>query len=61
MHVLGLKWDHNNDTQHHHEKFNTRLGLKSCVKVYDTIGLVAPFTVGARLILKDIWRVNGQS
>ena len=22
---------------------------------------VAPFTVGARLILKDIWRVNGQS
>ena len=30
-------------------------------KVYDPIGLVAPFTVGARLILKDIWRVNGQS
>ena len=29
-------------------------------KVYDPIGLVAPFTVGARLILKDIWRVNGQ-
>ena len=30
-------------------------------KVYDPIGLVAPFTVGARLILKDIWRINGQS
>ena len=30
-------------------------------KVYDPIGLVAPFTVGVRLILKDIWRVNGQS
>ena len=30
-------------------------------KVYDPIGLVAPFTVGARLILIDIWRVNGQS
>ena len=30
-------------------------------KVYDPIGLVAPFTVGARLILKDIWSVNGQS
>ena len=29
--------------------------------VYESIGLVAPFTVGARLILKDIWRVNGQS
>ena len=39
MQVFGLKWDHNNDTgceqgyqQHHHEKFNTALGLKSCVK-----------------------------
>ena len=30
-------------------------------KVYDPIGLVAPFTVGAQLILKDDWRVNGQS
>ena len=29
--------------------------------VCDPIGIVAPFTVGARLILKDIWRVNGQS
>ena len=30
-------------------------------KVYDLIGLVAPFTVGARLILKVIWRANGQN
>ena len=29
-------------------------------KVFDPIGLVAPFTVGARLLLKDIWRVTGQ-
>ena len=29
-------------------------------KVFDPIGLVAPFTVGARLLLKDIWRVSGQ-
>ena len=29
--------------------------------IYDPIGLVAPFTVGARLVLKDIWRVNGQN
>ena len=39
MHVFGPNWDHNNDTgcekgyqKHHHEKFNTALGLKSCVK-----------------------------
>ena len=29
-------------------------------KIFDPIGLVAPFTVGARLLLKDIWRVSGQ-
>ena len=29
-------------------------------KVDDSISVVAPFTVGAPLILKDIWRVNGQ-
>ena len=29
-------------------------------KVFDPIGLVAPLTVGARLLLKDIWRVSGQ-
>ena len=28
--------------------------------VYDPIGLVAPYTVIARLLLKDIWRLSGQ-
>ena len=28
--------------------------------MFNPIGLVAPFTVGARLLLKDIWRVTGQ-
>ena len=28
--------------------------------MYDPIGLVAPYTVKARLLLKDIWRLNGQ-
>ena len=28
--------------------------------VYDPIGLVAPYTVTARLLLKDIWRLSGQ-
>ena len=69
MHVLGLKWDHNNDTLVVSRGTNStitkslteRLVLSLVSKVYDPIGLVAPFTVGARLILKDIWRVNGQS
>ena len=69
MHVLGLKWDHNNDALVVSRGTNStitksltkRLVLSLVSKVYDPIGLVAPFTVGARLILKDIWRVNGQS
>ena len=69
MHVLGLKWDHNNDTLVVSRGTNStitksltqRLVLSLVSKVYDPIGLVAPFTVGARLILKDVWPVNGQS
>ena len=37
-----------------------RLVLSLVSKVFDPIGLVAPFTVTARLLLKDIWRVSGQ-
>ena len=67
--MLGLKWDHNNDTLVVSRGTNStitksltqRLVICLVSKVYDPIGLVAPFTVGARLILKDIWRVNGQS
>ena len=67
--MLGLKGDHNNDTQVVSRGTNStitksltqRLVLSLVSKVYDPIGLVAPITVGARLILKDIWRVNGQS
>ena len=67
-HVLGLKWDHNNDTlvvsrgtSSTVTKYLTqRLVLSLVSKVFDPIGLVAPFTVGARLLLKNIWRVSGQ-
>ena len=42
-------------------KFLTqRLVISLVSKVFDPIGLVAPFTVGARLLLKDIWLVTGQ-
>ena len=69
MNVPGLKWDHNNDTLVISRGTNStitkcltqRLVLSLVSKVYDPIGRVTPFTVGARLILKDIWRVNRQS
>ena len=68
MHVLGLKWDHKNETLVVSRGTNSTITTKltqplvsSFVsKVYDSIGFVALFTVGARLILKDIWCVNGQ-
>ena len=37
-----------------------RLVLSLVSKVFDPIGLVVPFTVGERLLLKDIWRVTRQ-
>ena len=67
-HVLGLKWDHNNDTlvvsrvtsSTVTKSLTQRLVLSLVSKLFDPFGLVAPFTIGARLLLKDIWRVSGQ-
>ena len=67
-HVLGLKWDHTNDTLVVSRGTSCAItkSLKQCLvlslvsKVFDPIGLVASFTVGARLLLKDIWRVTGE-
>ena len=67
-HVLGLKWDHKNDTlvagrgtsSTVTKSLTQRLVLSLVSKVFDPIGLVAQFTVVARLLLKDIWRVSGQ-
>ena len=57
IHVLGLKWDHNNNTLVVSRGTNStitkiltqRLVLSLVSKVYDPIGLVAPCTVGARV------------
>ena len=67
-HVLGLKWDHNKDTlvvsrgtsSTVNKSLTQRLVLSIVSKVFDPIDLVAPFTVGSRLLLKDVWRVGGQ-
>ena len=66
--MLRLKWDHTNDTLVVSrgtscaitKSFTQRFVLSLFSKVFDLIGLVAPFTVGGRLLLKDIWRVTGQ-
>ena len=67
-HVLGLKWNHVSDTlvvsrgttPDTKRTVTQRVVLSLVSAVYDPIGLVAPYTVKARLLLKDIWRLSGQ-
>ena len=67
-HVLGLKCDHNNDTlvlswgtsSTVTKSLTQRMVLSLVSKLLDPMGLVTPFMVGARLLLKDLWRVSGQ-
>ena len=67
-HVLRLKWNHSRDTlvvsrgttPDLNRPVTQRVVLSLVSAVYDPIGLVAPYTVTARLLLKDIWRLSGQ-
>ena len=67
-HVLGLKWNHSSDTlvvsrgtnPDVKAKVTQRIVLSLVSSVYDPIGLVAPYTVKARLLLKNIWKLSGQ-
>ena len=67
-HVLGLKWNHVSDTlvvsrgttPDTKRTVTQRVVLSLVSAVYDPIGLVEPYTVKARLLLKDIWRLSGQ-
>ena len=67
-HVLGLKWNHVKDTfivsrgldTSDHSIITQRVILSQVSSVLDPIGLLAPYTVSARLLFKEIWRLNGQ-
>ena len=67
--MLGLKWDHNNDTlvvsrctsSTVAKSLTQGLVLSLVSKVFDSMGLVESFTVGAQLSLKDIWGVSAGS
>ena len=67
-HVLGLEWSHADDTlvvsrgtkQPAIATVTQRTVLSCVAAVFDPIGLVAPFTINARLLLKSIWRLQGQ-
>ena len=59
-HVLGMKWNHSTDTPvvsrgtspNTDRNVTERVVLSLVSAVYDPIGLVAPFTIKARLLLK---------
>ena len=67
-HVLGSKWNHRFEvlvvsrgtSPALNRPVTQRVVLSLVSAVYDPIGLVAPYTVTARLFLKDIWRLSGQ-
>ena len=67
-HVFGLKWNHRFDTlvvsrgtnPDLNRPVTQRVVLSLVSAVYDPIGLVSPYTLTARLLLRDIWRLNGQ-
>ena len=67
-HVLGLKWNQRSDTlvvsrgvnRSVTEPVTQRLVLSRVASFFDPIGLVAPYTIEARLMLKDVWRLHGQ-
>ena len=66
--VLGLKWNHRFDTlvvsrgtsPDMNRPVRQRVVLSPVSAVYDPIGLVAPYTITARLLMKGIWRLSGQ-
>ena len=68
-HILGLKWDHVKDTlvvsrgvdRPLDKALTQRTVLIFVSSLFDPVGLVAPYTVEARLLLKDIWNISGQS
>ena len=67
-HVMGLKWNHSRDTLvvsrgttlDLNRPVTQRVVLSLVTAVNDPIGVVAPYTATARLLLKDIWRLSGQ-
>ena len=67
-HILSLKWIHSHETlvvsrgttPDLNRPVTQHVVFSLVSAVYDPIGFVAPYTVRARLVLKDIWRLSGQ-
>ena len=67
--VLGLRWNTDQDTlivsrgttpDLIGKTITQRLVLSTVSSVFDPIGLIAPFTIRARLLFKQLWKSTGQ-
>ena len=67
-HVLGLKWNYGTNTllvsrgtkRDIKQMVKQRVVLSLVSSLCAPIGLGAPYTIKARLLLKDIWMLSGQ-
>ena len=67
-HVLGLRWQPLKDVlsvsrgvDTPRKKSTQREILSAVSAVFDPLGFISPFTIRSRFLLKDIWRLVGQS
>ena len=62
--ALGVQWTPSTDQLHINvqEEINTKLTkrkvLSVAAKIFDPLGLLAPATVGLKIILQEIWKTN---
>ena len=68
--VLGLEWDSNADTislplikvvlesKALHDQLTKRSVLSIAAKVFDPLGLLEPFTVRAKMMLQELWKLK---
>ena len=67
-HVLGFKWNQRSDTLVVSRGVNTsvtepvtqRLVSSRLASIFDPICLAAPYTIKARLMLKEVWRLHAR-
>ena len=67
--ILGLQWNVDRDNlevcrgmqKEIPVKITQRAVLSHVSAVFDSLGIVSPFTIRTRLLLKSIWKENGQS
>ena len=63
--ILGLQWNIDADNlkvcRGMQKEITQRAVLSHVSAVFDLLGIVSPFTIRMRLLLKSIWKENGQS